>query len=814
MSDKQTDLFEKQRILNTGRKRLHKPVGSKTAKYVFVGDYPAQGDLVPGRSFSASYYATLNKLMTKAGIRREQCYFTYLFKERPPGGDIESYLKISRGRVKESSMYRHYQEMLKEELSETTANVIVAVGKEALYALTGNDSEMNWRGSVIESTLLPDRKVIPILHPETVTKKYIYQKLVLMDLEKIKENANYPEIRSVERKYILAPSFIESMNYMKQCEDLPEIAFDIEIVNMELSCFSIAKNPYDAISIPLVDSNGDYFTPDKEAELLVQLAKLLENPKQKHIGQNIIFDAFFLFEKYGIRATNLEDSMIAQAICYPDYPKSLGFLTSLYTDLPYYKDEGEKGFTSYGIDKNFWLYNAKDSIVALESFNKLKLELGRQNNFATYRRQVDIIYQLMYAQARGIRVDKEHMQNMSDDTVEQLELIKQKLKERIGYELNPNSPKQVAKYFYEEKKYSPYRGKKSTDEKSLKRFVTKGDKVASLILEHRKLSKLKGTYFDMVLDPRDGRFRTSYKPAGTVNGRLSSSKRLDGVGGNAQNMPKSVKKYLLADEGYLIYEVDLSQAENRIVAYIAPEPFMISAFETGIDIHRQTASLLFNIPFDKVSEEPGSSDIGNGTRSQRYWGKTSNHSLNYDLGYRSYAMRFELGLNEAKAIVDKYHKIYPGIRKYHSWVREYLMHNNRRLTNLLGRTRIFLDRWEDHLFKEAYNFIPQSTVADMINEYGILHIHNNPELRKVEFLNQVHDSLVFQIPISLGLEEHARLLKLIKDKLETPLSFRGLTFKIPAEIKVGLNLGEMIECTPESIREIGDIDTLLQKLNK
>jgi len=447
MNDKQQKLFKETKILNTGRIRKIKPEGFKNAKYVFVGDCPPQGEFSSNKLFSSSYYNTLNTLLMKAGIRRDDCYFTYLFKERPFNGDLSPYIRISKHKIYESEQFRNAQAALKEELADTTANVLVPVGKEALYALTGKDNELNWRGSVIESTLLPGRKTISILHPETVTKKYIYQRLVLMDLNKINKNSSFPEVNLKSRVYKLAPTFYEVMGYLKECESLPEIAFDIEIANFELSCFSIAKTPYEVMSIPLIDNKGEYFNIDREKEILLQFAKLLENPNQRHIGQNIIFDAFFLYDKYGIRTTNLEDSMIAQAICYPDYPKDLGFLTSLYTDLPYYKSEGEKGFTQYGIDKNFWLYNAKDSIVAMEAFEKLKMELAAQNNFATYRRQVDIIYQLMYVQARGIKIDTEHMQLINNETEEELKLIKKKIHERVGYDINPNSPKQLIQYF-------------------------------------------------------------------------------------------------------------------------------------------------------------------------------------------------------------------------------------------------------------------------------------------------------------------------------------------------------------------------------
>jgi DNA polymerase-1 len=279
----------------------------------------------------------------------------------------------------------------------------------------------------------------------------------------------------------------------------------------------------------------------------------------------------------------------------------------------------------------------------------------------------------------------------------------------------------------------------------------------------------------MKLDP-DNRLRCSFNPVGTTSGRLSSSKTLFGTGGNTQNLPDEMKKYIVADDGYMLFSVDLSQAENRVVAYIAPEPTMIEAFETGKDVHKLTGALIHRVPITEVTDE------------QRSIGKRANHGLNYDFGYKSAAILWEITEAESKFIVDRYHSVYPGVRQYHAWVRDALS-RNRTLTTPFGRSRRFMGRWGDELFKEAYSFIPQSTVADKLNRDGLMFLYYNQEYFKaVELLNQVHDSVVFQIPIGAGLSYATEVLLCLKTSLEKPIKWRSTEFSIPVDISVGTNL--------------------------
>lgn len=779
------------------------PQGDKNAKVAFVSSSPRAREQSMGRGYQGTDAKTLLDIAHRSGVHSKEMYLTYVVKERPPRDDITFFIDLSKKDVHYNQKYKMYLDTLQKELTEWSGNVIVAVGLVALYALTGERGITNWRGSVLESTLVPGKKVIPIIDPYISFKMYMYTYLIYHDMQRVVENQEYPDIRKRVRNYKLAPTYLESIQYLKECEKIPRIGFDVEGVT-SMSCISIAKSETDVISIPLVDAKGDYFTPEQEGAIILQLAKLLENPNQEHVAQNVIYDMDFLYVQYGIIVRNPQDSMIAHAICFPDYQKGLGLLTSLYTDLNYYKDDGKAGIKQNQSNRQFWLYNAKDSVSCLESFNKCELLLKELDNTEVYKRQVKIVEPLVFMQYRGIRIDTANIHKASDEADDDLKPLFDKLYEMAGRELNPNSPKQIKEYFYDHLGIPAIKdkGKITTGEVAMKKLSAMGVKEASIILSIRKLRKLKGTYLDMKFRP-DGRFATSFKPVGTKNGRLSSAKTIQGYGGNSQNLPYVVKQYYLADEGYLIYEIDLSQAENRLMAYISPELEMIKAFEAGIDIHTKTASLVLSKPIDQISDEKGSCSLGNGTKSERYWGKTSNHSFNYDLGYRSAAERFELSTREAQSLINAYHRAYPGIHKYHNWVREELSQNGRKITNLMGRTRKFLGRWQDSLFKEAYNFIPQSTVADIINQCGLINIYyNQDKFGDVELLNQVHDSIVFQIPINIGMDRHVSILKDMVKELEPTLKYRSFEFKIPAEIQVGLNLGKLTDVTPATLKEV------------
>jgi DNA polymerase-1 len=391
-------------------------------------------------------------------------------------------------------------------------------------------------------------------------------------------------------------------------------------------------------------------------------------------------------------------------------------------------------------------------------------------------------------------------------------------------------------FFYKESGLKPYKKKNtkgiysdSIDVDALKRIVRLNNKVsqaARLMLDIRGLSKRISTYLDIGKVDKDGRYRSSYKPVGAETGRLSSGETIFGTGGNQQNWPHDLLRFFLFDEGYIGYSFDLSQIENRIVAYCGGILTQIEAFEQGIDLHKMTASVIFNKHYDQISSADGSSTLGDGRQSERYWGKKGNHAVNYDVSYKKFALVNEITESDAKATLESIHKGYPQIRDgYHSMIQN-MLRENRFVTNLFGRIRLFLgpvfpsypnvpQTACNDTYRQAYAHFAQSTCADKINEQGVEYIYYNQHLFKpLELLAQIHDAIVFQIPLSIPWTEHAKMLLLIKQSLETSLNWHGREIKTPVDLAIGFNMckEDMIEMKSKNIPS--DPEKLAEKLQE
>lgn len=821
--------------------------GPEEAKIAIVGEQPGKEEIAsnPPRPFIGPAGRELDECLRTAGIVRSECYITNVVKDLD--APLKHYIDIpssSTAKVKVSLAGQAYINELKSELEYVRPNVAIAAGNVALFALTERRGITKWRGSVVESTLIPGMKVVPCFHPSTILPKpphhmgvYLNKHLIAYDMKKALEESSSPQLVVPEPLIHTEPTFDEAVTWLlhiykhgKDGKDGKIVDFDIEVVNEELYCFALSVHPDETFVIPLV-KDGDYWVIDQEAAIMHRLATILEDPEITIRGQNILFDISFMNARYGI-VTNgeIHDTMIAQKISMADYPAGLDFITSIHTSFPYYKGEGKKYIKVGGDIKRFWNYNGLDSLATNISHPKQVRDLERQQNIPTYDRQRRLIPILAYMQNRGIRVDVQGMMEGREDTKDTITKKEEELYQMVGYQINYNSPQQMQRYFYDEKGIPPYKKKNpkggysiTCDADALKRLARgtsqrAGLPEARLVMELRSLStKTLGTYLSLDKVDPDGRYRSAYNPVGARTGRLSSSENIFGTGGNQQNWPHSLLKYLLADEGYIAYSIDLSQIENRIVAYVGRVIEMIEAFEAGKDLHRLTAGFIFDKPPEDVTTEDYTCDVGDGTHSERFWGKKGNHSLNYDIGYKEFALKNEITEQEAKRLIEKYHQAYPGVRgNYHEMVQSQLA-KDRTLTNLFGRRRLFLDKWGRNLFKEAYAQIPQSTTADKINEQGLEYIYyDQQKFRELEILRQVHDDIGFQIPLACGFLRHAEMLLEIKRSLETPLKWNEREFIVPADITMGLSFtkeeGKCLELKSHKIPD--DPDELAKVLEE
>jgi uracil-DNA glycosylase family 4 len=805
-------------------------LGRPDAKIVIVGEAPGSTEIAKRMPFVGPAGDMLNELLQNAGIARHECYLTNVVKQQPRGNDISLLIQKTSKEVVCTQEYLNYEQQLYSELSQLSPNVIVATGNVPLYALTRKWGITKWRGSILQSPMLDGRKVVATLHPSAVMRDFIQRYPAMLDMRRVKEESGSPLYDPPHRLIYIRPSFNEAMSFLARCKTAPQVGYDIEASTKTkaMTCFAFALDAFEAMCFPLLDERGhDYFTIDQETAIIREMGEILENPNITKVGQNLVgFDAPYNARVYGIKMTNIHDTMIAHKILFPDFPMGLDFQTSYLTREPYYKDDGKEHIRlGTGSIDEFWNYNGKDACMVMEIMPKLIRDLMIQDNIHTYNIHMELANVLLYMQQRGILIDSDSRILESRECEVKIEELKAKLEQLCGKVINSNSPKQVKDYFYGDKGLKPYknRGKETADEEAMKRLARAGNPEATVILDIRKERKYKGTYLEMQLD-HDGRARSQMTPI-TKTGRFTSSKTFWEVGGNLQTLPARFKKHVVADPGYLGYELDLAQAENRIVAYIAPEPQMIEAFENKVDVHRKTASLLFDKPVEEISDDEDvkhgrkpPSPIGNGTRSERYWGKQSNHSLNYDISYQEFALHLEIPERDAKFLKDKYLFSYPGVSQYHAWIQEELR-QTRTLTNPFGRRRKFFGSLSGNeardTFKEAYAQIPQSTVAHIINERGLLYLYNNQAMfHGVEILNQVHDSIVLQIPISLGLVYHAQVLGLLVESLTQPINWRAKSFVIPVDCKAFTRLGsaEGIDLTPTQL--LGSIKQAYEHLQE
>lgn len=767
--------------------------GSLDSQIAFVGEAGGREEEILGRPFVGSSGELLTRLIHRQGILRSCCYITNVIKLKPNKNDITPFIDLSKRQIPRSQAYYEYEQLLKDELSKCKANVIVAVGAVALWALCNKQGIMKWRGSILSSTLLPGRKVIPIIHPAAALREYMLQYRISLDLRRVKEESSHAAIYLPRRDILINPTYDQALGFLHDCLKATIIACDIETFGTFISHISFAPHSNKAISIPFIQGGQRFYTPQHEAHIWRSIALILENHNILKVFQNAMFDLSVLYRVYGIVIAPVEDTMIAQAVAMPEMPKGLDFITSAYTREPYYKDEGKSWSRLTETNDAFSIYNAKDSAVLLEALPRIKKEIVELDNGDYYRSKLSLIHPLLFMQARGIRIDKLGLVEESKNLDLEISQLKAELAKLTGVtdEKFANSSKQLQTYFYVKKGIRPYvsatTGSVTVDKTALTRIAAKGFREAKVILNIRRAVKLKSTYMDVELD-KDGRLRCSFNPVGTKWGRVSSSQTLFGTGTNMQNLPPQFKKYMFADEGYIGFDVDLDKAENRIVAYIAPDSNMIKAFEEGIDLHCLTAGLIFGKHWKEVSDEDGSCSIGGGAYSERFWGKKANHAFNYGFGYRKFALLYEIAEREAKFIREGYYRAYPGVTKYHEWIQERLR-ESRRLTNCLGESSKFLDRWGDDLFKEAYAFIPQSTVAGIINRALRLFYEDQKTFGPVELLNQVHDSLVFQIPLNIGFIAMSSILLQMKMLLEEPVHWEGRSIRIPAGLKAGKSFG-------------------------
>lgn len=380
-------------------------------------------------------------------------------------------------------------------------------------------------------------------------------------------------------------------------------------------------------------------------------------------------------------------------------------------------------------------------------------------------------------ESAGIMVDASLLAQESKELGVEVERLVEEAHAAAGHPFNLSSPKQLAQILFAEQGLPVVKktasGTPSTDEEVLSELALNYP-LPKIILEHRRLTKLKSTYLDKLptLIDRDGRIHTTFGQAVAVTGRLSS------MDPNLQNIPtrtpegRRIRTAFTARRGWSVIDADYSQVELRIMAHLSQDAGLLSAFSRGEDIHRSTAAEVFHTPLDQV------------TPDQRRMAKVINFGLIYGMSAFGLAQQMGLDRQVAAAYVDEYFHKFPGVKRYMEKTRAQAAEDGY-VETAFGRRLWVPDITAPRPMvraaaeRAAINAPMQGTAADIIKRAMIaVDAWLRTEKLQAKLLLQVHDELIVEAP--------AEEIELVKQKLpELMAGAAKLSVPLIADVGVG-----------------------------
>lgn len=767
--------------------------GPKTAKIVVVGEAPGKTEDETGRPFSGASGQDLDRYLTDVQIHREDVFVTNVVHVRPEDNKFATLLKP---RPHPALLMGIIQ--LKKDIQEIRPNLVIALGDVPLRFLTNRHSITKYRGSILESTLVKGQKVIATFHPASVFRQYENKALIQLDMKRMAEEAKFPEIVLPSRDIRVFP---EGQEWVEEMFNAEWLSVDIECStrsngSWEVTCVGFSDRSDRALVVPSVTPGADPI-----------IRRLLASPAKK-CGQNFAQFDLTVLQDNGYEVTNFawdimfshhallmeaagggdEVKMLRGGKAGAKSPmgKGLGFQVSIYTKEPYYKDDG-KLWQSPNNLAEFYRYNGKDAACTFEIRDVHEKELDSFGVRKVFDHEMAIIPLLRQMGRRGVLINLDQREAFRKQFESEIINLQDFLDKSAGHHLNVKSAPDMHKLLYETLKLPVklhHKTKQPTANKdAIVELAAKySHPVLMTILEIRKRRDLLERYINAQIDA-DGRMRCLFDPTGTRTGRLASRANIYGSGTNLQNIPPRLRQMFVADPGKVLFYVDLSQAEARVVAYLARCESLIELFSSGRDIHKENAERFFGY-YDE---------------DKRTAVKRIVHGSNYGEGPDriikvAAADGIRLSWSDVTKGQESYFTLYPEIKEvWWADVRRDLKY--RVLTTPLGWKRQFFGRWENvTFFNEALAFQPQCTVG-IIGEMGMLAASKVPD---AEILLNQHDAVV-------GLCDEDKIntvLPAVQQAMHIPIDIYGRELVIPSDAKVGRNWGDYNEKTnPDGLKK-------------
>jgi len=573
------------------------------------------------------------------------------------------------------------------------------------------------------------------------------------DGSEIPDDSSFKTLNDIDHDYKLVDSEEETKKLLDYLLTFKIVSLDTETtstspIDAELVGLSFAVKENEAFYVPIPAER-------KEAEKIVNVFKpLYESESILKVGQNLKYDLEVL-HNYGIvLAGKMWDTMIAHYLIQPELRHNMDYMAEIYL---HYKtihiDEliGPKGKNQKSMrdlsPSQVYEYAAEDADVTLKLKNALEPDLKKYEvEDLFYNIEMPLMPVLAEMEMNGVRIDTDSLKETSNVLTSRMNEIEQKIYEVAGEQFNIASPKQVGYILFDKMKIvdkpkKTKRGQYITSEEILQSLKSKSE-IVELILEHRGLKKLLGTYVDTLpslVNKRTGHIHTSFNQTITSTGRLSSSDP------NLQNIPirdeegKEIRKAFIPELGCLFFSADYSQIELRVMAHLSGDENMIEAFREGHDIHASTAAKIYGKTIDEVS------------RDERSKAKRANFGIIYGITVFGLAERLEISRDEAKQLIDGYFATFPKVKEYMERAKEEcrqkgyvetLFRRRRYLTDINSRNstvRGFAER-------NAINAPIQGTAADII-KVAMINIYRRFKQQglRSKMILQVHDELNFSV---------------------------------------------------------------------
>ncbi len=562
---------------------------------------------------------------------------------------------------------------------------------------------------------------------------------------------------AIERHYECVVDEAGLEKWLKKIELSGLTAVDTETTSLdalaaELVGISLSVKPGEACYIPVAHRNGEVQL-DREL-VLARMKPWLESKTHLKVGQNLKYDAH-IFANYGITLKGVAfDTLLESYVLESHMPHNMDSLAERHLGMKTirYEEVCGKGVHQIGFDqvdlKIATDYAAEDADITL----RLHLELWPQiqdNSGLLYiyeKVEMPAMRVLGIMERNGIRIDSALLAKQGQQVGKRLLELEGEIHKLAGQPFNIQSPKQIAEILFGQLELPVIKktpsGAPSTDEEVLQKLA-EDYPLPARILDYRSLAKLMSTYIEKLprmADPKTGRVHTNFSQATAVTGRLASSDP------NLQNIPvrteegRRIREAFIPADGCKLLSADYSQIELRIMAHIAEDENLLTAFKEGQDVHQATAAEIFGVPLDDVNSE------------QRRYAKVINFGLIY--GMSAFGLAGNLGIERSAAqnYIAKYFDRYPGVAQYMERTRLEARENGY-VETVFGR-RLWLPEIKGSngprrqgAERAAINAPMQGTAADLI-KLAMIAVEDwlEKEQLKTRLLLQVHDELVLDVP--------------------------------------------------------------------